>query len=64
MTDLDKWESFLNSMNIGFEFNDYAEKGSNIILMQGEAKIDGYSCFYTRIEFNSKGVFETIGAWE
>lgn len=63
MTDLEKLRSLFKEFEIGFTEEDREGKVT-ITAYQGAKKIGGYMAFYTSFEFDPKGKFLEMGAWE
>jgi hypothetical protein len=59
MTDKDKLKTLFDEMGIQYQSGtDY------ITLSEGDKKVSGYFGFYTRFDFDDKGKFEEVGAYE
>lgn len=63
MTDFEKLTELLTSWGVGFEPQEIKDK-MFIVLPEGNAKVDGYSMFYTRFTFSKAGAFKEVGAYE
>lgn len=65
MTDFEKLKGLLTSFGVEFTVEYYEDKkGATIICNQGGRKVSGYNQFFTDFEFDSKGTFIQMGAWE
>lgn len=59
MTDKEKLIFLLKEFGIGFD-----DVCNDVTCEQGMNKVSGYSCFFTRFEFDTNGKFIEMGAWE
>jgi len=59
MTDQEKLVALLTGFDVGFE-----ESDDTVTCYEGDNGVSGYSCFYTRFEFDATGKFEQMGAYE
>ena len=59
MTDKQKLIELLFSFGVA-----YKSDGNDIVCHEGDEKVTGYGCFYTRFEFDENGKFIKLGAWE
>ena len=66
MKDIEKVKKLFTELGIGFTEDKIPSAGEAILdCKEGDAKIDGYNCFYTRFVFDQKnGSFKYMGAWE
>ena len=64
MKDIDKLKKLLTEFGVGFTVETDKEGREYIECMEGEEKIEGYSSFMTHFEFDEKGSFVLMGAWE
>jgi len=68
MTDFERTKQFLDSLGISYSTDSGNITFGNNQYNDGEFplcnKVDGYSGFYTRFEFDESGNFLTVGAWE
>ena len=69
MTDLDKVKALFDELGIGYTHEltanpEYSPCAQWLELYEGDAKIGGYSCFFTTFEFDRNGNFIKVGAWE
>lgn len=62
-TDLEKIEALFSELKIGYSHLS-TSKGASILCEEGDAKISGYSAFYTVFRFDIKGKFIDMGAYE
>lgn len=74
-TDLDRTKEFLDSLGVLYSEDTWSHVNDTITITFGQHqysddpfpkcdKVDGYSGFFTRFEFDKDGKFLTVGAWE
>ena len=59
MTDKEKVSALLIELGVGFEV-----RAETLTCESGMEKVDGYTGFMTIFEFDSRGKFQQLGAWE
>ncbi len=66
MTDIEKLRNLFKEFGIGFTEEGKDKDGDDVIeCYHGDAKIQGYNCFYTQFIFDSDdGSFKYMGAWD
>lgn len=61
-SDKEKLLALLNEFGIGFKLD--GEGPHTVVCSEGDAKVEGYRCFFTAFFFDEKGAFQKMGAWE
>jgi hypothetical protein len=66
LTDKEKFITLMNEFGVGASTPDYEKEGQTIIMLEeGNAKINGYSSFFTHFCFNeATGEFIEVSIWE
>jgi hypothetical protein len=59
MTDRDKLVAVLVDFGIGHDVG-----RNDVVMVEGNCKVIGYSSFFARFEFDEDGNFEHVGLWE
>jgi hypothetical protein len=65
MSDKEKVVALFTELGIGFtDSPTHDGQGTVILCEEGDAKIEGYTCFFTEFFFSPEGEFLSMGAGE